>query len=439
MPPKRKRSDSAAAAGPSNPPAQRASNASAKSRAGSNTGALKREADWPVFFQDLFKVFKALNTVIAFCSSRKHLALTFPVVRKSVEGLLKRPLELERVAQIKALIPELVRFAYFNAHELRVNAASASDEKDKFDVYDPSNFAAPADENEQVLVLDFVESNSGSRPPRGSAPANGYMLPVALTPAAIKKLIEKRNERFSAAVDELVSACRATSEDPVVLITNAAQDHIPVDPTAILEQRHASTSKSLPAPSPSDRKSISTIIEDLKTCEEEGHLYRDQIVHERVFEPREARWGQLDRELSSPILGALKAARNVTGFYGHQAAAINAIWSGKNVIVSTSTASGKSIIYQVPILCALEKDRSVTAIFIYPTKALAQDQKGALEQILHECPGMEGITVATYDGDTPQDQRAVIRKTASIIFTNFDMLHASILPNEEHWRRRVKT
>ncbi|QRW02955.1 DEAD/DEAH box helicase [Ceratobasidium sp. AG-Ba] len=443
MPPKRKRSDSAAAAGPSNPPAQRTSNASAKSRAGSNTGVLKREADWPVFFQDLFKVFKCIgpkysNRVLLV---EKASCLNIPGCPESIDTQCPapiRPLELERVAQIKALIPELVRFAYFNAHELRVNAASASDEKDKFDVYDPSNFTAPADENEQVLVLDFVESNSGSRPPRGSAPANGYMLPVALTPAAIKKLIEKRNERFSAAVDELVSACRATSEDPVILITSAAQDHIPVDPTAILEQRHASTSKSLPAPSPSDRKSISTIIEDLKTCEEEGHLYRDQIVHERVFEPREARWGQLDHELSSPILGALKAARNVTGFYGHQAAAINAIWSGKNVIVSTSTASGKSIIYQVPVLCALEKDRSVTAIFIYPTKALAQDQKGALEQILHEYPGMEGITVATYDGDTPQDQRAVIRKTASIIFTNFDMLHASILPNEEHWRRFLK-
>ncbi|KAG8705624.1 hypothetical protein FRC09_002844 [Ceratobasidium sp. 395] len=421
MPPKRKRSDSTVAAGPSKTPVQRATNAIPKARAKPKaTGTSKPEAEWPVFFQDLFKVFKALNTVIAFCSSRKHLALTFSVVCKSVEGLLKRPLELERVAQIKALLPDLIRFAYLNAHELRVNAASASDDKDKFDPYAPSNFAAPVDENEHVLVLDFVESGNGPRAPTGNTPGSGFMLPVALTPTAMKKLIEKRNERFSTAVDELIAACMVTSEDPVALLTNAARDHIPVDPTAILDQTHASSSKlALPVPTPKDRKTIEEVIAELKLSEDEGHRYRDQIVHERVFEMREARWGKLDRPLPDSVSSALKSARNVTGFYSHQTEAINAIWSGKNVIVSTSTASGKSIIYQVPILCALQKDKDVTAIFIYPTKALAQDQKAAVEQLLQECPGLQNIKVATYDGDTPQDQRAIVRKTASIIFTNF--------------------
>ncbi|KAG9075170.1 hypothetical protein FS749_013180, partial [Ceratobasidium sp. UAMH 11750] len=285
----------------------------------------------------------------------------------------------------------------------------------------------------------FAEPGGGPRPPTGSTSSGGFTLPIALTPAAMKKLIEKRNERFSTAVDELLAACLATSEDPVVLLTNAAQDHIPVDPTAILDQTHAGSSRgALPVPTPKDRKSIKEVIAELKLSEDEGHLYRDQIVYERVFDQREARWGKLDHPLPGAIAPALESARSVTGFYSHQAEAINAIWSGKNVIVSTSTASGKSIIYQVPILSALQKDKDVTAMFIYPTKALAQDQKAAIEQLLQQCLGLEHIKVATYDGDTPQDQRAVVRKTASIIFTNFDMLHASILPNEEYWRRFLK-
>ncbi|KAG8745683.1 hypothetical protein FRC10_007380 [Ceratobasidium sp. 414] len=415
MPPKRKRSESVA--GPSKAPAQRATNTySSKPKA----GASKPEAKWPVFFQD------ALNTVIAFCSSRKHLALTFSVVRKSVEGLIKQ-----------ALLPDLVRFAYLNAYELRVNAASAINDKDKFDPYAPSNFSAPTDESEHVLVLDFAGPGGGPRLPTGTS-SSGFTLPVALTPAAMKTLIEKRNERFSTAVDELIAACLVTSEDPVVLLTNAAQDHIPVDPATILDQTHASSSRTaLSIPTPKDRKPIEEVITDLKHSEDEEHLYRDQIVYERVFDQREARWGKLDRPLPGAVAHALESARSVTGFYSHQAEAINAIWSGKNTIVSTSTASGKSIIYQVPILCALQKDKDVTAMFIYPTKALAQDQKAAIEQILQQCRGLEHIKVATYDGDTPQDQRAVVRKTASIIFTNFDMLHASILPNEEYWRRQV--
>ncbi|KAG9101110.1 hypothetical protein FRC06_003338 [Ceratobasidium sp. 370] len=447
MPPKRKRSESTTGAGPSKAPARRATNTnSSKPQTKPKASALKSEAEWPVFFQDLFKVFKALNTVTAFCSSRKHLALTFSAVRKSVEGLLKRPLDLERVTQIKALLPDLVRFAYLNAYELQVNAASASNNKDKFDPYAPSNFSAPTDENERVLVLDFAEPGGGPRLPTGSAPSSGFMLPAALTPAAMKKLIEKRNERFSTAVDELIAACLVTSEDPVVLLTNAAQDHIPVDPTAILDRTYASPSGSaLPIPTPKDRKSIEEVIAELKLSDDEGHLYRDQIVYERVFDQREARWGKLDRSLPGVIAHALESSRSVTSFYSHQAEAINAIWSSKNVIVSTSTASGKSIIYQqlkglaqqVPILCALQEDKNVTAMFIYPTKALAQDQKAAIEQLLQHCPGLEDIKVATYDGDTPQDQRAVVRKTASIIFTNFDMLHASILPNEEYWRRQL--
>jgi DEAD/DEAH box helicase domain-containing protein len=77
-------------------------------------------------------------------------------------------------------------------------------------------------------------------------------------------------------------------------------------------------------------------------------------------------------------------------------------------------------------------------MFIYPTKALAQDQKSSLKQLIARCSGLEFVRVETYDGDTPTELRADIRDNANIIFTNFDMLHTSILPNEERWRRFLK-
>ncbi|CEL61922.1 hypothetical protein RSOLAG1IB_04672 [Rhizoctonia solani AG-1 IB] len=428
MPPKRKRaSDTSANLGPSVPPNQRVPKGKAVAKK-------SEESNWPAFFQDLFRVYKALNTVIAFCSSRKHLAITFSLVRQSVENIIKKPLELECVAQIKALLPDTICFAYVDANELKVNAETT--EKDGTpDIYAPHNFSGNSEE-EHVLILDFAESRKVKPSQRGSQ-SSGFASPVALTPAGLKNLIEKRNDRFCTAVNELISACAVTSEDPVALVTSAAHDHIPINPSSILEGTNPNSSGAPAIPSSTDRPSIESIIQSLREFHE-TRPYREQIVHERVFNKREPRWGDLARPVSKNVSSALNTARGVTGFYSHQAIAINSIWDEKNVIVSTSTASGKSVIYQVPILCALEKDKSVTAMFIYPTKALAQDQKGAIEQLLLQCPGLQDIKAATYDGDTPQAMRGIVRQTASIIFTNFDMLHASIIPNEEHWRRFLK-
>ncbi|KAJ2916877.1 hypothetical protein MD484_g3585, partial [Candolleomyces efflorescens] len=87
---------------------------------------------------------------------------------------------------------------------------------------------------------------------------------------------------------------------------------------------------------------------------------------------------------------------------------------------------------------ALERDPGAKAIFVYPTKALAQDQKASLEQLLFSCPGLNHLRVATYDGDTSQEIRSEVRDSASVIFTNFDTIHASILPHEDNWRQFLK-
>ncbi|KDQ19633.1 hypothetical protein BOTBODRAFT_28200 [Botryobasidium botryosum FD-172 SS1] len=417
------------AAASSEPPAKKSKATASTSGKGKAVGT--GELEWPDYFIKLFKTFKALNTVITFCFARKKITTTFSSVRTSVENILKAPLELSKVAEIKALLPSTIRFAYIPAddHKTQVETIAAGRPEEPPDVYASWSKKAKG-EDEHVLVLEFLDNDGAPKESKQKSYHSPFEAPMALTPAQVKDLIQARNQRFESAVNELLLACAepATPDtDPVLLVQSAAKEHIPLDPKAPRPTESA-------IPSPHQRPAIVDVIEEIK----EQNWYHDQIADSRVFDEKTARWGELSRLLSSSVLDALKTARSVTGFYAHQAAAINALWEGRHVIVSTSTASGKSIIYQVPVLCQLEQDRHATAMFIYPTKALAQDQKLALEQLLSRCEGLGDIRVYTYDGDTPKEDRRRIRDTASVIFTNFDMLHASILPNETLWRGFLK-
>ncbi|KAN0124052.1 P-loop containing nucleoside triphosphate hydrolase protein [Russula decolorans] len=399
-----------------------------KSKSRSETGeTVKAEPQWPDYFKELFKIFKALNTVLAFCTSRKQFATSFNSLRASIEGLLKRPLELEKVAEIKALLPELLTFAYIPANHLKFNGTSQQPDlrKDIFADYAGGSRPIPYDEDEHVLVLEMDDSMVRKR----KSPSNSATLvPDTLNPAAVKLLIEKRNAIFYKAVDELIEAF-FDAEDPVALLVASAQEHIPLNTASV-----GLTGELSHIPDPENRQPIDGIIEELQ----EQKWYMQQIKYRRTFDAKEGSLGTPHPPLSETTKAALRDARKITTLYTHQTSAIAALSNGKDVIVSTSTASGKSVIYQVPLLRMLEQDKGTKALFIYPTKALAQDQRAALEQLLACCPGLESTFVSTYDGDTPQDERASIRDTASVLFTNIDTIHASILPHEERWRRFLK-
>ncbi|KAG8875050.1 hypothetical protein FRB97_005471 [Tulasnella sp. 331] len=404
----------------------------AKARGKKPTAKVEKKLEWPPYFDELFKIFKALNTVIAFCSSRQHIATTFSVIKKSVEGLLKKPLDLSQVAEIKAIIPDLMRFAYISTAELRVHSDQTSgvsgrggsnsnrrDVSPDWYTSDAKTWNGNDEGEEKVLVLDFVEAKKTKKPDlqtNGDFP--GYALPPSMNPVAVKKLIEKRNERFSQAVND------EEEDDAVVLVMKAAKDHLPLDPFGTNSRADGISGENTSDPRPS----IEAIVDEILEAED----YRNQVVGRRVFEAKQAQWSELSHPLSKTIIEGLQVSMNVTRFFSHQTAAINALRNNRHVIVSTGTASGKSIIYQVPLLIFLEEDRDSTAIFIFPTKALAQDQKTALEQLLCRVPGLEDVQVATYDGDTPMSDRADIRENAS------DMLHITILPQEDKWRRFLK-
>jgi DEAD/DEAH box helicase domain-containing protein len=136
----------------------------------------------------------------------------------------------------------------------------------------------------------------------------------------------------------------------------------------------------------------------------------------------------------------LKAAfesRGVHQLYTHQAEAFAHVAAGRQVVVTTPTASGKTLCYNLPVLDRILKNPSARALYLFPTKALAQDQMAELHELaksIGEVSG-EGIGVHTYDGDTPQDARRTIRTRAHIVLSNPDMVHSGILPHHPRWAK----
>jgi len=138
-------------------------------------------------------------------------------------------------------------------------------------------------------------------------------------------------------------------------------------------------------------------------------------------------------------------ARGVTQLYTHQAEAIGHALAGRNVVVVTPTASGKTLCYNAPVLNAILQDPSSRALYLFPTKALAQDQLAELHAMAATLAGAEGagaapdgspaIGVFTYDGDTPQDARRAIRSRAHVVLSNPDMIHSGILPHHPRWAK----
>jgi DEAD/DEAH box helicase domain-containing protein len=145
-----------------------------------------------------------------------------------------------------------------------------------------------------------------------------------------------------------------------------------------------------------------------------------------------------------PILKEALEARGIHSLYSHQSSAFMRIKEGKNIVVVTGTASGKTLCYNLPVLDCMLRDEDATALYLFPTKALSQDQNAVLKSLLsqinanqgsgdHIIQGSHVIKSAIYDGDTPVSVRSTIRSAAQLIITNPDMLHTGILPHHTGW------
>jgi DEAD/DEAH box helicase domain-containing protein len=152
----------------------------------------------------------------------------------------------------------------------------------------------------------------------------------------------------------------------------------------------------------------------------EGLLAGEELAHLATEPARDARYAPLPELLAAPI--------GVDRLYTHQRAAWDAAERGEHVLVSTGTASGKTLAFNLPVVDAIARDPKVRALYLYPTKALAQDQFRTLSGY-----AVPQLRPAIYDGDTPTEQRRQIRTWANVILTNPDMVHVGVLPNHDRW------
>jgi DEAD/DEAH box helicase domain-containing protein len=166
------------------------------------------------------------------------------------------------------------------------------------------------------------------------------------------------------------------------------------------------------------------LLDVLLALDEHAQPAGGRLVHVETIPARAARYA----EPSKPFPDLVRDALGVTSMWSHQAEAIDHLREGRSVVIATGTASGKSLAFQAPIAEAVLSTPSGTALLIYPTKALAQDQLRALHAM-----GVPGMVAATYDGDTGTEARAWIRRSANVILTNPEMLHTGVLPTHARW------
>lgn len=162
------------------------------------------------------------------------------------------------------------------------------------------------------------------------------------------------------------------------------------------------------------------------------HLSDEVLTAVRRIPAREAQFAPVPAWVRSELADAY-AQKGIERLYSHQAATAELVRAGKNVVVVTPTASGKTVCYNLPVLNAVLENPDTRALYLFPTKALAQDQLAELHDLaqrLDDCFG-----VFTYDGDTPSDARKAIRERGHIVLTNPDMLHSGILPHHTKWMR----
>ncbi|MBY0122637.1 DEAD/DEAH box helicase [Bacillus sp. S/N-304-OC-R1] len=174
------------------------------------------------------------------------------------------------------------------------------------------------------------------------------------------------------------------------------------------------------------RRSLQDLMKEMKDSEP----FKQNIVHWHTIEEKEAKVESLPINISTELKGALQK-RGITNLYTHQRSAYETAMKGKSLVAVTPTASGKTLCYNLPVLQTIINNPHARALYMFPTKALAQDQKSEINEIINET-GLD-INSYTYDGDTPANIRQKVRRAGHVVITNPDMLHSAILPHHTKW------
>jgi len=187
-------------------------------------------------------------------------------------------------------------------------------------------------------------------------------------------------------------------------------------------------SVSLEHPGDSSLTRVREVLDTFASRDANGNV----LTAVRYFPAREAQWAEFPAWVNADLVAAY-GAKGIRQLYTHQAIAAEAVHAGKNVVVVTPTASGKTLCYNLPILNSILETPDTRALYLVPTKALAQDQLTELYDLNQRLDNRFGVF--TYDGDTPADARRAIREKGHVVLTNPDMLHTGILPHHTRWTR----
>jgi DEAD/DEAH box helicase domain-containing protein len=200
-----------------------------------------------------------------------------------------------------------------------------------------------------------------------------------------------------------------------------------------LAVRRADASEAASHSSKSNRESTAiTRVHQVLDAFAARDVHGEILTSVRHYPAREAQWAEFPAWTHEDLRTAY-AGKGIRRLYSHQAEAAEAVHCGKNVVIVTPTASGKTLCYNLPILNAILESSENRALYLFPTKALAQDQLAELHDLNQRLENRFGVF--TYDGDTPSDARKAIRERGHIVLTNPDMLHTGILPHHTRWTR----
>lgn len=395
-------------------------------------------------YAGLVQLHKSLCTIYTFLSARPHFLASFDTLAATISKQIGRELQHIDIARLKCIIPRDLLFGFV-----------------VIEPEDAMSLQPGAEPEEGTLLIEFVDGKlkASGKDSDGDAPLDFARWKSLRVPSygikSVQKLIHKRTTRFETNLNKYV---KTHGESWPEKLDEEARRYVPriieedtMDPVEAMitaVKHHGS------AEGGHTRFDIPKFVKAMKKSPEysgqivEGGEFivgKQEAVYQELHNPLPA---QLSKALSEYLTSGEKEPESIR-LYAHQAEAINQLEAGYNVVVATSTSSGKSLIYQIPILRALLEYHThgqdsgrhpPTAIFMFPTKALAQDQMrsfNALKFLVFDSLTASTIVAETYDGDTPHDERRRIRETASVIFTNPDMLHANVIPNWESpdWKR----
>jgi DEAD/DEAH box helicase domain-containing protein len=173
---------------------------------------------------------------------------------------------------------------------------------------------------------------------------------------------------------------------------------------------------------------VTQVLDNFVARDRDGEI----LTAVRHYPAREAQWADFPDWVHADLRAAYNA-KGIRQLYTHQASAAEAVHAGQNVVIVTPTASGKTLCYNLPVLNAILANDDARALYLFPTKALAQDQLAELHDLNGRLENRVGVFA--YDGDTPSDARKAIREKSHVVLTNPDMLHTGILPHHTRWTR----